>query len=174
VHQYTTRPLGLGLWTAWISENLGSIALPGGRWGCRFSFGSAHVRARFRSAGPTGAVIGAAVCDAKDSFFYAHHRVRECKVDASASPIRATDRILCSAVFVRQTGKEGEIQLLADGKDAAKPDVERVPDSLSVSWTPFAPASPTAEGNFAAGEYVCRFSVNGVPVVEKPFQIGSD
>jgi hypothetical protein len=171
VHQYSTRALDTGPWTAWISENAGAIPLPGGRWGCRFSFGSAHVRARFRSVGPTGPVLGAAVCSAKHSFFYAHHRIRQCKADESARPIPATDRILCSALFVLQTGKRGEVQLLADGQDAAKPDVERVPAPLSLWWTPFAPAHPTGDGTFAPGAYVCRFSVDGAAVVEKPFQI---
>src|SRR5439155_8200914 len=129
--------------------------------------------ARFRSGGPTGPVIGAAVCDARDSLFYGHHRIRVCKTDESMRPIRATDRILCSAVFVEQVGKKGEVQLLAGGKDAAKPDVARLPSPLSIWWTAFVPSTPAADGTFAAGAYVCRFSVNGMSVVEKPFQIVS-
>ena len=173
VYEYTTRTLGRGPWSWWISENLGSTPLPGGRWGCDFSFGSVHAGASFRSGGPTGAVLGAAVCDAKDSLFYAHHRIRVCKADESMSPILATDRILCSAVFVKQVGKMGEVQLLAGGKDAAKPDLAALPSPLSIWWTAFVPATPAADGTFAAGDYVCRFSVNGVSVVEKPFQIVS-
>jgi hypothetical protein len=171
VYQYTTRILGRGPWSWWISENVGATPLPGGRWGCDFSFGSSRAGTSFRSGGPTGPVIGAAVCDAKDSLFYAHDRIRVCKTDESTRPIRATDRILCSAVFVKQVGKKGEVQLLADGMDAAKPDVATLPSPLSIWWTVFAPGTPAAGGTFAAGDYVCRFSVNGISLGEKPFQI---
>jgi hypothetical protein len=171
VYEYTTRILGSGPWSWWISENIGSTPLPGGRWGCDFSFGSANTGARFRSGGPMGAVIGAAVCDARHSLVYAHHRIRVCKSDESARPILATKRILCSAVFVKQVGKMGRVQLLAGGADAARPDAANLPSPLSIWWTAFAPAAPAANGTFVPGDYVCRFSVDGLPVVEKPFQI---
>src|SRR5207244_12822628 len=74
---------------------------------------------------------------------------------------------------VSQVRKKGEVQLLAGGKDAAKPDLATLPSPLSIWWTAFVPATPAADGTFAAGDYVCRFSVNGVSVVEKPFQIVS-
>jgi hypothetical protein len=171
VYQYTSRILGTGSSDWWISENLGSTPLPGGRWGCDFSFGSARAGASFRSGGPTGAVIGAAVCNAKDSLFYAHHRIRACMRDESTRPIPATSRILRSAVFVEQVGKKGEAQLLAGGKDAAKPDLATLPSPFSIWWTAFAPAAPAADGSFVPGDYVCRFSVNDVSAVEKPFRI---
>jgi hypothetical protein len=171
VYQYTTRLLGKGVCDSWISENIGSTPLPGGPWKCRFSFGSAQAGASFRSGGPTGAVIGAAVCAARHSLIYAHRRIRVCKSDESTRPIRTTTRILCSAVFVKQVGKMAEVRLLSGGNDAATPDVGRVPAPVSISWTIFSPATPAADGTFAAGEYACLFSVNGISVVEKPFQI---
>jgi hypothetical protein len=171
VHQFTTRALSRGLWDLWISENVGSTPLPGGRWTCGFSFGSVHTGASFRSGGATGPITGAAVCDARHSLFYAHHRIRVCKRDESLRPIHATPRILCSAVFVKQAGKTGEAQLLSGGTDAATPDVEEIPSPLGIWWTAFAPAAPAADRTFAAGDYVCRFSLNGRTVVEKPFQI---
>jgi hypothetical protein len=171
VYRFTTRVLAKGSSGWWISENLASTPLPGGRWGCDFSFGSSHAGVRFRSGGPTGKVIGAAVCDPKNSIVYAHHRIRVCRSDESTRPISAMKRILCTAVFVQQTGKKGAVQLLADGKDAARPDVERIPAPLSIAWTPFTPSAPAADGTFPPGDYACRFSVNGVAVVEKPFRI---
>jgi hypothetical protein len=172
VYAYTTRrKLEKGAWAPWISENLGPVPLPGGRWGCDFSLGAARAHASFRSGGPGGAIIGAAVCDARDSLFYAHHRIRTCRLDESGRPVRATDRILCSAVFVKQVGRQGGAQLLAGDKDAAKPDIERIPSLLSIFWNAFAPASPAADGTFPAGDYVCRFSVDGVTIVDKPFRI---
>jgi hypothetical protein len=173
VYGYTTRVLARDSWSLWISENVGSTPLPGGRWRCDYSFGSARAGVAFRSGGPRGEVIGASVCDAKDSLFYAHHKIRVCKADESPRPIRATRLILCSAVFVKVEGKTGEVQLLAGGTDAAKPDIEKIPAPLSISWTPFAPAAPAADGTFPAGDYVCRFSVDGAAVVEKLFRVVS-
>jgi hypothetical protein len=171
VHQFTTRVLSRGLWDLWISENVGSTPLPGGRWKCGFSFGSVHIGASFRSGGETGPITGAAVCDARHSLFYAHHRIRVCERDESHRPIRPTPRILCSAVFVKQAGKTGEAQLLSGGTHAATPDVEEIHSPIGIWWTAFAPAAPAADRTFAAGDYVCRFSLNGRTVIEKPFQI---
>jgi hypothetical protein len=173
VYQFTSRTIypGRRVRTVFISENLGTTPLPGGSWRCDFSFGAARAGAAFRSAGPTGKVIGASVCPGEETLLYGSRPIRVCRSDESARPLRSTDEIVCSGVYVKARSKALKIQLLSAGTDIAEPLEDIIDAPLWIAWGVFM-ADP-AIGKFAAGDYVCRFSLIGVPVVDKPFQIVS-
>jgi hypothetical protein len=175
VFRYSRR-LSRGLQHQWIYEDAAKTPLPGGLWGCEFSFGAMRVAATFKSGGPRGAIVGAAVCDAAHSFGYRNHSVELCASDESAKPLPAIDEIRCSALSVWPT-RRAQIRLLQGGENVAFTRAGSIKYPLSI-WSGAFAAEKTsrldpATGNFAPGTYTCRFSISGQPVVDKPFRIGA-
>jgi hypothetical protein len=164
-----TRVLGSGPDHWWISYNLGTVPLPGGDWSCQFAVGPTTVRARFKSGGPTGLIIGAVACAGKDTILFGRSRgLRACRPDLSDStPV--TDEIVCSGVLPDAASKELTVQLLSGGVEVAAPYVDRVDGPLWIEWASFKPQS--GRGRFAVGDYVCRFSIDGITVAEAPLQL---
>jgi hypothetical protein len=169
-YEYTTRMLAPGVQHWWIAHNLGIVPLPGGNWSCQFSFGSASVRVNFKSGGPTGRIIGAAACAGKDiTSFGSNRSLRACRPDRSGGSIPVTDEVVCSAVLPSSASTELTIQLLSGGVDVVSPHVDRVEGPLHIASPAFKP--PPGQGTFAAGDYVCRFSIDGIPVAETPLHL---
>ena len=167
---YSTRVLEVGVHRWWIAHNLGTVPLPGGDWSCQFSFGSGTARVNFKSGGPVGQLIGAAACGGKDTILFGSNRtLRACRPDRSGGSIPVTDEIVCSAVLPNSASKELTIQLLLGGVEVVAPYVGRVDQLLWIARPAFNP--PLGQGTFAVGDYVCRFSLDGIPVAETPLHL---
>jgi hypothetical protein len=163
------RTLGSGPNHWWVSYNLGTVPLPGGDWGCRFALGPATVRAGFRSGGPTGQIIGAAACAGRDTILFGSSRgLRACRHDPG-DPTPVTDEIVCSGVLTSAASKELTVQLLSGGVEVGAPYVDRVDGPLWIEWASFKPQS--GRGTFAVGDYLCRFSIDGLTVAEVPLRL---
>jgi hypothetical protein len=166
-YEYTTRVLGPGTHGGWISYNLGTVPLPAGPWSCRFSFGSATATVRFASGGPTGEIIGAAACAGTDAIFFGSNRtLRACRGTATGS-MPVTNEIVCSAVLPKAATKTLKVQLLSGGVDVVDPYTDTVGGPLWIEWASFRSSQRT----FAAGDYVCRFSIDGRVVAEKALRL---
>ena len=120
------------------------------------------------SGGETGAVIGVAVCSATDTVTFG--ALHACGRDESVNPLPATGAIVCSALFPQQTGRTLEVKILSGASDAAKPYADTIDAPIWSESPTFKPVAP--QSTFPAGDYVCRISLNGVTVAEKPFSIG--
>jgi hypothetical protein len=170
-YEFTSRVLSPGRHGWWISYNLGTVPLPGGDWGCEFSSGSTTARVRFRSGGPTGKIIGAAACAGNDTISFGSNRtLHACRTGHSGGSIPVTDVIVCSGVLPKAASKELKIQLLSGGLDAAGPYVNTVSGPLWIVWGIF--RAPSGRQAFAPGDYVCRFSIDGLTVAEKSLHLG--
>jgi hypothetical protein len=126
--------------------------------------GSQHQSASFVSTGPTGDVVDIDVCSGANIFRYDGFPV--CKHDESAT-LTAPTAVLCTGVFPLATGMTASIDFVAaDGH-------------LIFSPSPFTINGPFVQGQREAniraigpGNYVCRFTLDGKVVAEKPFQVG--
>jgi len=169
VTSYTARITDKRLQIFSIADDLGTIALPNGAWRCEFSFGSEEAGASFLSGGPAGPIIGTAVCVGSDVI----RRIgaTTCRSDESASPLRRPTEIACSGVFVRAAGKEAEIHLVSAGNHIIRSYALRIRDSIAVASVRFRPERGAQR--FAAGKYVCRFSLKGAAVVRKSFRVSA-
>jgi hypothetical protein len=157
-----------GVHHPWVDENVGNVPLPGGEWGCVFSFEQATAQASFMSGGTTGSVLGVSVCLASDTVTWGTRHLA-CRSDESSKPLPPTDAIACSALFVQQLGRRLQVLLLTPGPDRVAPAILTIDQSIWSAWPTFRPA--TSGSTFPAGTYVCRFSLDGVVVAEKPFSI---
>jgi hypothetical protein len=169
-YQFTTRPMPIGVSHPWIAYNLGTVPLPGGSWACDFTFAGKTIRAAFRSRGPTGTIIGAAVCGGNETIrFGSSRRLLACRSDRSGSTIAASE-VVCSGVLPGSASKELRIALLSGGTEVGEPYAGPIGGTLWLVWATFTP--PGGGRTFAPGAYVCQFSVDGVTVAEKPFRVG--
>jgi hypothetical protein len=167
VTSYTARITDKRLQIFSIADDLGTTALPNGAWRCEFSFGSEETGATFLSGGPTGPIVGAAVCGGSDVI--RRIGVATCRSDESASQFRAPKEIACSGVFVRAVGKEAEIHLRSGGHDLNRSYALRIRQSIAVASVRFRPEHGAQR--FAPGQYACRFSLKGAAVIQKPFKV---
>jgi hypothetical protein len=165
VTSYTARITDRRLQIFSIADDLGTTALPTGAWRCEFSFGSEKTAATFLSGGPTGSIIGAAVCAGSDVI----RRVGAATCGSDASRLRAPTEIACSGVFVRGVGKQAEIHLFSGGKEAGRAYALSIRDSVAVASVRFRPERGAKR--FVPGDYVCRFSLKGAAVVQKRFKV---
>jgi hypothetical protein len=169
-YEYTTRVLAPGVQRWWIAYNVGTLPLPGGDWSCQFSFGPASARVNFKSGGPTGTIINAAACAGTDTIRYgASSAFRACRPDRSGGSIPVTDEIVCSAVAPNSVSKELTIQLISGDVDVVAPQVDMVSFPVWIAQHAFKP--PSSQKTFAVGDYVCRFSIDGIPVAETPLHL---
>jgi hypothetical protein len=167
-YEYTTRKLPTGTYRWWIGLELGEVPLPGGPWICRFGAGSAVAGARFASAGPTAALVGSAICAGGDTRTLERPVRRVCRADAPAR-ITATDELFCNAYFGNAVGKQVTIRLLRRGATLGAPHHGTITEPLWVEaagWNVDGRREP-----FAAGDYACRFTVDGKQLAERRLQI---
>ena len=167
VTSYTARITDKRLQIFSITDDLGTTALPNGAWRCEFSFGSEETGTTFLSRGPTGPIVGVAVCVGSDVI--RRIGIATCRSDESASRLRSPKEIACSGVFVRAVGREAEIHLLSGGHDVSRTYALRIRQSIAVASVRFHPEHGAQR--FAPGEYVCRFSLKGAAVIRKPFKV---
>jgi len=150
-----------GRWRYWLVNDL-ATPLPGGAWTCSYTFGPAHVVRSFRSGGPTGAVVGAAVCTSAHAVRVSS--VRMCASDESGTALAASSDLVCSVVVPDAKGERLRIELLSGGQDVQAPWTATLPGPVWQEAGYFA-------GPFAPGDYVCRITLAGRVVAERPFRI---
>ncbi len=144
-----------------IGVYMHNTQMPAGSYACRFDLGSRHLGATFRSAGPSGNLLGPAACLGAHSV-----NESECPHDESASPLPPTNSVSCSAVFARKSGRTAQIALLdPDGSVLQSHSV-----ALHYPITEAGATFTASSGTFAAGSYSCRFSVAGQQA-NRPFRI---
>jgi hypothetical protein len=162
------RFLAPGTHDYWINEDLGiDQPLPGGHWGCAFSFGGAAIQASFTSGGPTGRIVDTAAC--REANLLVRGGYRACRTDESAAPIPATNSIWCFGVFAGATTMDVELQIVSN---------ERILRSISFIvggpiWAGWVHLTAPPGENIAPGSYACRFSLDDGTVSEKPFEIAA-
>lgn len=167
VASYTARITDKRIQFFSIADDLGTTALPSGGWRCEFSYGAMKAAATFLSGGPSGRIIGAAVCVGSDVI----RRIgaATCRLDGSALGLRAPAEIACSGVFVRAVGKQAEIHLLSSGDESDRVSAVKIRDAIAVASVRFRPQH--GRKTFASGTYRCRFSLKGEAVIQKPFTV---
>jgi hypothetical protein len=149
----------------WSNKNMRSNQpLPGGNWRCEFAFRSAQAGLAFRSGGPVGKIVDAAVCP-ESAVASAGSGVKMCGTDYSGKqPLPRSEPVYCSVVFVLAGGKSGQIQFM------------RADESLAFVWN-FDITFPTTYLQSAftpldAGDYLCRFSLTDGTTLDRPFRVG--
>lgn len=153
----------------WHRELMGvymhATAMPGGRYTCKFSLGKKRTAVSFRSGGPTGSVVGPAVC------LTSHTKQNACTSDESGTPFGSatTPSITCTGVFPRLKGHPVEIDFLRLNADGTTTTLQRETDTL--------PYPITEEYAFKAGvwatpgQYSCRYLVDGTIAADKHFTV---
>jgi hypothetical protein len=137
-------------------------ALPGGRYRCDFSLGNRRIAIRFRSPGPMLPVLAASSCPTSTTLEGA------CDYFEGAQPFHPPSHsITCSAIFARLQGHSVEIQFLREGVliYAAR---DRLDYPITSHW---AHTSAGRGQTLPAGDYVCRFLLDGASVAEKRFSL---
>jgi hypothetical protein len=157
-----------GRWSFWINENLKiNLPLPGGRWACSYSFGSAKVKASFTSAGPVGEIVNTAACRLENTLVHGNG-LRVCRSDESATPMQPTSSVWCFATYPSDKGRDASIAVASAGKVLGEV-------SFTVGgplWLGVATASaPAGQSTVAPGSYSCQYSLDGALVTEKPFEV---
>jgi hypothetical protein len=149
----------------WSNKNMRTNQpLPGGNWRCEFASRSARAGVSFRSGGPVGKIVDAAVCP-ESAVVSGGSGVKMCGTDYSGKQaLPVSEPVYCSAVFVLAAGQPGQIQFM-------RPD-----ESLAFVWN-FDVTFPTTNLQYsftslATGDYLCRFSLSDGTTLEKPFQVG--
>ena len=142
----------------------GPYPMPGGAWSCELRLGPQTVRKTFRSGGPTGPILHLRAC--RTSRTVVVGPVRVCTRDESATTFKATEPVVCSAVFVGGKGKLARIEFVYEGKQALDADFE-LPLPISAAGPRLDP-----DPKLASGRWACRWSVAGRTLGSKPFRIG--
>jgi hypothetical protein len=142
----------------------GPYPMPGGPWSCELRLGPERVRKSFRSGGPSGPILHLRAC--RTSRTVSIGPVRVCARDESATSFKATEPVVCSAVFVGGKGKLARIEFMYEGKRALDADFE-LPLPITASGPRLDP-SP----RLASGRWGCRWSVAGRVLGTKSFRIG--
>lgn len=141
-----------------------SGGMPGGRYACEFSLGPRRARVAFTGRGSRDAVRVPAACSTART---SEHACDFYSPDPSRIP--PTHSVTCSAVFVGRQGRAVEIDILRGstvlyaGKDSL-----RYP--ITSEW---ARTSAPPRQFLGAGDYACRFLVDGSVIAERPFTIAS-
>jgi hypothetical protein len=157
-----------GSWWWWTNTDVViNMPLPGGKWGCSFSFGGKTLSATFVSGGPTGPVVDTAAC--RGSHLLAFGRFKSCRTDESAAPITATDSVWCYGVFAGDTGKAARVELVS-GQQTLQTTTFTVRGPI---WSGWVGLTGSAGQNLAPGSYACRFWLDNALVTEKPFEIAA-
>jgi hypothetical protein len=152
----------------WHNTNVGTnLPVPGGSWGCEFSFQTTKAALAFKSGGPTGQIVDAAVCPASDVL--SRHALRRCAKDNSGTPLPGSERIYCSAVYAHPTSDTAKIEVLTA-------------DGTLIKTTNLRIGKPTVSQGFgfvnssklkSHGRYLCRFTLGNGTTVVKRFRIGA-
>jgi hypothetical protein len=154
-----------------FKTNVGiNMPVPGGSWRCEFSFGSATTSLGFKSAGPAGEIVDAAVCTRPDVLSFGPNNTEaRCAKDDSGKPMLALHRIYCNAVFAHPATTAATIQLLgSDGTVLSTSNLTIGRPTISQGFLSIDPALVST-----AGGYICRFQLADGISLDKPFQIGS-
>lgn len=148
----------------WAYKNMRTDQpLAGGTWRCEFAFRSARAGLSFRSGGPVGKIVDAAVCP-EPAMILGGKTMIACGTDYSGKqPLPQAEPVYCSAVFVLAAGQPGQIQFIrSDGSPA-------------FVWN-FDVTYPTTHIQYAftqleKGDYLCRFSLGDGSTLDKPFRV---
>jgi hypothetical protein len=153
----------------WHNTNVGTnMPVPGGTWRCEFSFQSTKAQLVFKSGGPTGQIVDAAVCPAS-AVLSSGHALKRCAEDNSGKTLPGSERIYCSAVYAHPTSDTAKIEVLTA-------------DGATVKTTNLRIGKPTVSQGFgyvnpsklkSSGRYLCRFTLGNGTTVVKRFRIGS-
>ena len=142
----------------------GPYPMPGGAWSCELRVGQQRVRKSFRSGGPVAPILHQRAC--RTARTVAVGPVRVCTRDESTTTFKATEPVVCSAVFVGGKGKLARIEFLYEGKSALDADFE-LPLPITAAGPRLDP-SP----RLTAGRWGCRWSLAGRVLGTKSFRIG--
>ena len=163
---YPSNSVQPGRWTFWINQDYKiNLPVPGGAFECGFAIAGKKITAAFTSGGPKGDVVNTAACTDENTIPYGDGRV--CRSDQSASPLPATDRLQCYAMYPMATGKVARIAVVS-GTDVLD-EISFTPDSPL--WYGWISVDSPSGGTFAAGRYACQYFLDGVLVAEKPFDV---
>jgi hypothetical protein len=151
----------------WHRELIGvyvhATEMPGGRYACNLSLGRTHGSVSFRSGGAFAPVVGPAVCRTS------HTKDHACTADESSTAIPAgTPSVTCTGVFPRLEGARVEIDFLRLDADGTETVLQRTTDTLPYPIVEEWASLPRA---WAAGQYACRYFVNGTVAAEKRFTV---
>jgi hypothetical protein len=156
-----------GEWSYWINHDLKiNLPLPGGTWGCSFTFGRATVRASFRSGGPTGAIVNTAACRGENTVAY-DDGFRVCRSDESGAPLPGTNSAYCYAVYPNETGRLARLAVVSDGEVLQEVEF-RIGEPL---WIGVVFVSAPPGQRLPAGSYSCEYHLDGSLAAAKPFTL---
>jgi hypothetical protein len=150
----------------------GGLPEPGGVLECLVSAGTARATATLQSAGPTGAIVDAAVClGAHARRVGSQRNFPVCQQDESAQPVLAAVKdatVVCNAIYPNQIGRDATIELLHDGSVLGLTKF-RINYPLTQAY--IERPSPPGLYVFPPGNYTCRFTIGGGQAVESSFSI---
>ena len=132
----------------------GPHAMPGGRWGCELGVGPERVRKSFRSGGPAGPILYAAVC--ASSRTVAAGPARVCRRDERGTAFSPSESVTCSAVLVGGKGKLAGFEFLHEGKDVGLGQDFELPLPVTAAGTQLDP-----DPKLASGRWTCRSTLAG-------------
>jgi hypothetical protein len=167
LYSYRAR-LRRGTRRRYISYTAAPFDMPGGTYTCRFAVGSNAVSTSFESGGPRGPVQAPYVCRPRDTVYGL------CPTDQSATAFAAGQNLSCSAVFAGQKGKRvtwqvlfhqgSEWTLVQGGDYPARSPIEPMGFNFPVFGPDPAQYRP-------AGDYACRFLIDGQVAAEARFSV---
>jgi hypothetical protein len=167
-HEIGPTVLKPGVYPAWVFENIKvDQPLPGGSWRCEFSVGSARTSLTFASGGPVGDIVNVAVCSRDGTVRHESSKLTLCRRDDSAALLPAGEPVFCSATFAGVTGKIALLEILRGGVRKSSTDFV----VGSTIWLGTVLLRPYATATLQPGEFVCRFSLDGQVVAERPFLV---
>jgi hypothetical protein len=142
------------------------------------------VEATFQSGGPVGTIVDVEACSANNAYVIALNPLfAVCHSDESASPIVAPNAVVCNAVFPSAIGELAQVELFRRSPTApgglelvgAKPE-----QITEADWQVDGPFSnqgqirgrlKTARTKLPAGDYLCRFMLNGSIAADREFHL---